>query len=170
MVYRTFPTRLGACAVVGASGRVCGLVICEPSAKAAERIVRSRWPQAGPDRRAFAPQAKQIQDYFRGRRVSFRARVAMEQASGFERAVYRAAMRIPYGQVRTYGWIARRIGRPRAARAVGNALGRNPVPIIVPCHRVVRSDGLLGGFSARQGVALKQKLLALEGALDTVKG
>jgi len=167
MIYRTFSTRMGACAVVGEGRQVVGLVICEPSEKSAEDAVRRRWPEAEPDRAAFNPVVKQIRDYFRGRQVEFRVKLALKDATDFQRAVYRAAMRIPYGLVRTYGWLAKRIGSPRAARAVGNALGRNPVPIIVPCHRVVRSDGSLGGFSARQGVALKRKLLALEDASPT---
>ena len=82
-------------------------------------------------------------------------------ATAFERAVWRAACDIPRGKVMTYGTIARRIDRPRAARAVGNALHRNPLPLLVPCHRVVRADGSLGGFGA--GPAVKTALLAREG-------
>jgi len=74
--------------------------------------------------------------------------------------VWKALRRIPAGQVRTYGQIARAIGKPNAARAVGNACGRNPIPIVVPCHRVVSSRGI-GGFGL--GLSLKRKLLALEG-------
>ncbi|MGH2513551.1 MAG: methylated-DNA--[protein]-cysteine S-methyltransferase [Candidatus Limnocylindrales bacterium] len=80
----------------------------------------------------------------------------------FERAVWRKALEIPRGEVRPYGWIAGEIGRPKAVRAVGTALGHNPVPLIVPCHRVVRSDGLIGQYSLG-GPANKRTLLASEG-------
>jgi O-6-methylguanine DNA methyltransferase len=79
----------------------------------------------------------------------------------FERRVYTAVVRIPRGEVRTYGWVAREISRPSAARAVGGALNRNPYAPLVPCHRVIRSDGSLGGF--RRGRAAKRRLLKAEG-------
>jgi methylated-DNA-[protein]-cysteine S-methyltransferase len=73
-----------------------------------------------------------------------------------------AAWEIPHGRIVTYGEIARRIGKPKAARAVGQALGRNPVPIVIPCHRVISSDGSLGGYSGGGGLETKTKLLELE--------
>lgn len=82
----------------------------------------------------------------------------------FYREVWRACAEIPEGETRTYGWIAKKIGRPGAARAVGQALGRNPFAPKVPCHRVVKSDGSLGGFSSPKGVAEKLRLLKKEGA------
>jgi methylated-DNA-[protein]-cysteine S-methyltransferase len=87
------------------------------------------------------------------------------QYTPFERAVWTACASIPKGQFRTYGWIAKRIGRPKASRAVGAALGRNPFAPVIPCHRVVRADGGMGGYSARGGVAKKRRLLLIEGAL-----
>jgi O-6-methylguanine DNA methyltransferase len=84
-------------------------------------------------------------------------------ASEFERAVWMKALEIPRGEVRPYGWIAAEIGRPRAVRAVGTALGHNPVPLIVPCHRVVRSDGMIGQYSLG-GPENKRTILAEEGA------
>jgi methylated-DNA-[protein]-cysteine S-methyltransferase len=77
---------------------------------------------------------------------------------------------IPFGQVRTYGWIAGQLGRPGAARAVGSALGSNPLPLIVPCHRVVCSNGSLSGFSAPGGQALKRFLLEHEGVVFSTQG
>ncbi len=84
--------------------------------------------------------------------------------SPFRRAVYQAARAIPRGETRTYGQIAAAIGKPRAARAVGQALARNPIPLVVPCHRVVAANGDLRGFSAPGGTALKARLLAWERA------
>ncbi|MBI5241956.1 MAG: MGMT family protein [Elusimicrobia bacterium] len=89
----------------------------------------------------------------------------MKDYPPFAQAVWKACAEIPKGQVRTYGWIARRIGRPKAARAVGQALGRNPFAPAVPCHRVVGADGRLTGFSAPGGVEAKRRLLRKEGAL-----
>jgi methylated-DNA-[protein]-cysteine S-methyltransferase len=82
--------------------------------------------------------------------------------SEFERAVLGAATRIPVGETRPYGWIAEQIGRPRAARAVGLALGRNPVPLLIPCHRVTRANGGIGGYVF--GTEIKERLLRFEGA------
>ena len=86
--------------------------------------------------------------------------------SSFTQAVYAAARRIPRGETRTYGALAAAIGRPRAARAVGQALARNPIPLVVPCHRVVAANGDLRGFSAAGGLALKARLLAWERGLS----
>ena len=83
----------------------------------------------------------------------------------FHRKVWLACATIPKGEVRTYGWIARKIGQPKAARAVGQALARNPFAPRVPCHRVVGADGRLTGFSAPGGVCAKRRLLEKEGAL-----
>ena len=105
---------------------------------------------------------KSLCDYFAGKRPSFDVPLDLAGHTDFERAVYREVARLPYGRTASYGEIARRVGRPGAARAVGTAMARNPVPIVVPCHRVIRSDGGLGGFSLRGGTAMKQKLLALE--------
>ena len=71
--------------------------------------------------------------------------------------------KIPYGKARTYSWIAERIGKAKAGRAVGNALAKNPFPIIIPCHRVIKKDGRLGGFTSPAGIQLKKELLHLEG-------
>jgi len=98
--------------------------------------------------------------YFSGERVVFDLPLDLRHATVFQRAVWQAARKIPYGETRSYAWIAKRIGKPRAARAVGRALGANPVPVIVPCHRVISSAGTLGGFSS--GLGMKKKLLKLE--------
>jgi O-6-methylguanine DNA methyltransferase len=90
---------------------------------------------------------------------------AMKAYPPFSQAVWKACAEIPKGEVRTYGWIARRIGKPGAARAVGRALGKNPFAPVVPCHRVVGADGRLTGYSAAGGVAKKRRMLIAEGAL-----
>jgi methylated-DNA-[protein]-cysteine S-methyltransferase len=114
---------------------------------------------------AVAPIAAQLRDYFSTGRTCFDLPLDLSQVTPFQQSVLQATRRIPPGTLRTYGQIARAIGKPQASRAVGQALGRNPVPIIVPCHRVVASDGSLGGYSGGGGVKSKRMLLALEGAL-----
>ena len=84
-----------------------------------------------------------------------------KKLSDFEKAVYRATRKIPRGEVRSYKWVAEAIGRPNACRAVGNALNKNPYPVIVPCHRVIKSDGSIGGFAL--GLKMKRRLLKSEG-------
>ena len=106
----------------------------------------------------------QIQEYLAGRRTRFDLPIDYSTMSDFQRKVLQAALRIPRGQVLTYSDIARQIGRPKAARAVGQALGHNPVPIVIPCHRVLGSDGSLHGYSGGGGIKTKAWLLHLEGA------
>lgn len=89
----------------------------------------------------------------------------MKDYPPFYQAVWKACAEIPKGQVRTYGWIARRIGKPNSARAVGQALGKNPFAPVIPCHRVVGADGRLTGFSAPGGIKAKRRLLKREGAI-----
>ncbi|MEW6268153.1 MAG: methylated-DNA--[protein]-cysteine S-methyltransferase [Thermodesulfobacteriota bacterium] len=120
--------------------------------------------------RRVAEQARdEIAQYLEGERSWFGVPVDLCAVHGFQRAVLGAASAIPLGEVRTYAWIASHIGKPGAVRAVGNALGSNPVPLLVPCHRVVRSDGTMGGYSF--GAAeVKQRLLLLERATPALVG
>ena len=92
-------------------------------------------------------------------------RDAMKSHPDFYQAVWNVCSEIPKGEVRTYGWIAKRIGKPQAARAVGMALGKNPFAPTVPCHRVVGADGRMTGYSGPGGVAQKKRMLRAEGAL-----
>lgn len=102
---------------------------------------------------------KELSEYFAGEKCEFTVPVYL-QGTSFELKVWNAVKRIPYGETRTYKDIAAEIGSPRAFRAVGNALSRNPIPILIPCHRVVRSNGKLGGYTA--GIKVKRYLLELE--------
>jgi methylated-DNA-[protein]-cysteine S-methyltransferase len=104
---------------------------------------------------------EQLDAYFAGKRRSFAVPIDAQLMTPFQQRVLDAAQKIPAGQSASYGDIARAIGQPKASRAVGQALGHNPIPIIIPCHRVVASDGGLGGYTG--GLAIKRKLLALEG-------
>lgn len=107
----------------------------------------------------FASVARELAEYFAGERRAFSLALAME-GSGFQRSVWQALVAIPYGETLSYAELARRVGS--VARAVGMANGANPLPIVVPCHRVIGSDGSLTGFGG--GLAVKRALLELEGA------
>ena len=102
---------------------------------------------------------RQLRDYFAGRRTGFDLPLAPE-GTPFQRAVWRQLQDIPYGATISYGELARRVGNPKASRAVGSANGANPIPIVIPCHRVIAADGKLGGFGG--GLPVKRALLALE--------
>jgi methylated-DNA-[protein]-cysteine S-methyltransferase len=116
-------------------------------------------PGALEDPDACAGLRERLRSYFSGRRADFPDVLDLSGATPFQRRVWEAARLIPHGETRSYRWLASQIGRPQAARAVGQALGKNPLPVIVPCHRVTASGGL-GGFSG--GIAMKKRLLKLE--------
>jgi methylated-DNA-[protein]-cysteine S-methyltransferase len=106
---------------------------------------------------------RQLDEYFAGDRTRFELKLDRRLMRGIARDVLAATARVPFGRTTTYGTLAERIGRPRASRAVGNALGSNPIPIVVPCHRVLRAGGDVGGYAG--GPSRKRRLLTLEGSL-----
>lgn len=106
---------------------------------------------------------RELEEFFEADRTRFAVRVDRRLIRGIARDVLRATARIPYGQMSTYGTVARQIGRPTASRAVGRALGSNPIPIVIPCHRVVGASGSLTGYAG--GLERKVALLELEGSL-----
>lgn len=101
-----------------------------------------------------------LQTYFHGHFVAWRTPLDLGNATAFQRRVWQVLRAIPFGEVRSYAWLAESVDHPAAARAVANACGANPVPVLIPCHRIVASGGGLGGFSA--GISWKKKLLQLE--------
>ena len=113
---------------------------------------------------ATAEAMKQVEEYLEGRRTKFDLPLDMSAMSEFQRRVLTIALKIPRGKYLTYGDVAKAIGKPQASRAVGQALGHNPVPIVIPCHRVLGSDGSLHGYSGGGGIQTKAWLLQLEGA------
>ena len=140
---------------VGLPGESEEVVLDELAARVSARVLRV----------ALAPldcARRQLDEYFEGRRRAFELELDWQLARGIRRDVLRATARIPYGRTASYREIARRAGSPSAFRAAGNALATNPLPIVVPCHRVVPSSGELGSY--RGGAAAKARLLALEGA------
>ncbi len=111
-------------------------------------------------RRGFEGLRSWLGKYARGARIEFRERLA-PSGTEFQRRVWRAIGRIPWGETRSYRWVAAQAGRPRAVRAAANACGANPLPVVIPCHRVIASDGGIGGFTG--GIGLKRELLGIEG-------
>jgi O-6-methylguanine DNA methyltransferase len=126
-------------------------------------------PPGGGAASRIADQAREeMSEYLDGRRAFFSVPVDLTALPEFQRQVLQTALRIPFGEARSYAWIARHIDRPRATRAVGTALARNPVPFIVPCHRVLRTDGGLGGYAL--GLPLKRRLLEFERGTPVLEG
>jgi methylated-DNA-[protein]-cysteine S-methyltransferase len=165
----SFLTPFGWCGLVGADAVLQRVYLPEPDRDSLLGRMAAQFPGMSREKTCFKYVARELQRYFNGEIPYFDCHLDFAAVTVFQKKVWQAARSIAYGQVRTYGWLARDIGNPRAMRAVGAALGSNPFPIIIPCHRVIRSDGGMGGFSAAEGVALKQKLLRLEGILTEAK-
>jgi methylated-DNA-[protein]-cysteine S-methyltransferase len=162
-----FDTPIGTCGVAWTDRGVVGVQLPEPDPNRVRARLRRRFPGAG----ELAPPpelceaVEHIAALLRGEPGDLtRVPLDMERVPLFARRVYDVARTIPAGETLSYGQIATRLGEPRLAREVGQALARNPFPIIVPCHRVLAAGGKLGGFSARGGVATKQRLLSIERA------
>ncbi len=136
------------------------LVIVDRSSRLLEIRYDAREHEGIRDRQRCKEVRLQLHEYFAGRRQRFDLPIA-PHGTPFQRRVWRALRGIEFGTVRSYGDVARDIGQPGAARAIGQANGRNPLPIVIPCHRVIASDGSIGGYTG--GLAVKHRLLALEG-------
>ncbi|HTG21820.1 MAG TPA: methylated-DNA--[protein]-cysteine S-methyltransferase [Reyranella sp.] len=165
--FAIFETPIGACGIAWGPRGITGLQLPETTAQGTRTRLRRRWagaietpPPAGVQRAIdrvlalLAGEAVDLGDI----------PLDLEAAPDFHRKVYEVARTIPPGQTMTYGEIAKKLGAPHESREVGQALGRNPVAIIVPCHRVLGADGKMGGFSANGGVATKRRILEIEGA------
>jgi methylated-DNA-[protein]-cysteine S-methyltransferase len=140
----------------------------EPPESELRRLVRVYGPAVVPDHRRSSALARELEQYFAGRRKTFDLDIDLAGLTPFQRKVLVQTAKIPFGDLLTYGTIARRIGNEKASRAVGGAVGANPIPIVVPCHRVVATDGTLGGYSG--GLANKRALLKIERGTDVPEG
>ena len=134
----------------------------EPSERELRRLVRVYGPGVVPDHRRSSALARELDQYFNGKRREFDIEVDLSGLTPFQTKVLAATAKIPFGAVSTYQAVARRAGNEKASRAAGGALNQNPIPIIVPCHRVVGSNGSLVGYAG--GLDTKRRLLGLEGA------
>lgn len=163
MYARVFNTGFGWMAVASRGQGVSHVLLPSRSkAKIMREVVKAVGEDYGSTRELMALESDLLR-YFNGRAVDFSGyQVDYTYSTGFQKRVWIAAREVSYGRTMTYGELAEKIGEPNAARAVGAALNENPVPILIPCHRVVASRGI-GGFSA--GTTLKKRMLKLEGAL-----
>ena len=162
MVYRALQSPWGWLAVVGDGQTVAHVVLACRTRADLDRRVRSLCPKARSAGGGFEDLCRQFARYVKGQPVQLDVPTDLGGLSPFQQRVLEVCRTIPWGSVRTYRQVAEQAGSPGASRAVGGALARNPVPLVVPCHRVVRSDGRLGGFSATGGVGLKRRLLTHE--------
>ena len=163
--YRIFETKFGSAAIVATDRGVFRVYSPQRSAAQLEGTVQRDCPGATENSRLLPKLVDALQRYYAGKPVSFgKTPVDWPDAGPFELAAWKACRRVPYGRTISYAELAARAGNPKAARAAGMAMRYNPLGIIVPCHRVIRSDGTLGGFSAPAGLKLKRRLLAMEGA------
>ncbi len=161
--YTTFKTKWGYFGLAACDNgllRTC-LPLAEP--ERVESQLLQNFPHSRYDKRLFRTAQEQIIAYFEGASISFRnIPVVLDGFSSFHSSVLSACRNIGFGRTVSYSGLAIKIGRPAAARAVGGALAQNPLPLIIPCHRIIRSDGKIGGFSASGGTTLKKKMLLHE--------
>lgn len=161
--YHAWPTAWGPVGAAMGEAGLCGLV--PPHYRLDELLELLAWEHPGSvrDDKPFLTLIELTGDYFNGRGADFSAvECEMPSQRSFAGRVLRACRQIAYGQTSTYGEIARSIDASDSARAVAAALGKNPIPLVIPCHRVTYSDGRSGGFSAPGGVDLKRRMLSLE--------
>lgn len=161
LFYALVKTPMGWMGLLGSKKGLRRTTLPQPSPEAALDSLGKVMPGAELVEAAFFGDLPQrLQRYFQGQAVEFSAKLDWEGATPFQKAVWQETKAIPLGETRTYGWLAAQVGRPGAARAVGRAMATNPIPLIVPCHRVVGSQGQLTGFGG--GLAMKRALLELE--------
>lgn len=158
--YSSIITRVGQVFVVAGSDGVSRIIFGEKAFRDfLDSLEGTRVVEGG----VAEKMATELAQYFEGKLSKFETGIDVAGGTPFQRAVWKKLLDIPYGGVTTYKEIAESVGRPGAARAVGNAVGANPIPIVIPCHRVLASNGL-GGYTG--GVEIKKDLLRIEGALS----
>lgn len=159
MEYTVFYTDMGWVAIISSGRGLLSISLPRNSAQEALESLGKAIEHTTSSNR-FNDLVKRLKVYFSGYKVSFPDKLDLSQATKFQKDVWQAARFIPYGETRSYGWLAKRIGKPKATRAVGQALSKNRLPIIIPCHRVIGSEGSLCGFSGR--IEIKRQLLKIE--------
>ena len=158
--YITFNTNAGWLGILGSAEGLLRTTLPHRSAQEACHQLGDNINQAVWSSHWFEDLVERLIAYFSGHRVAFPDELDLSIATPFQREVWEVTRLIPYGETRSYAWVAEQMGKPKAVQAVGQALGKNPLPIIIPCHRVITSDGKLGGFS--EGLEMKRFLLRLE--------
>jgi methylated-DNA-[protein]-cysteine S-methyltransferase len=164
--YTIIDTHIGKILIVGSKEGLQKISIYI-SRQSALGSIAQQFPGSIASPGVFADLPKRLEQYARGRQIIFNDKLDFSNATPFKQAVWEATRAIQYGETRSYEWIAQRIGKPGAARAVGQALKSNPLPIVVPCHRVIGKHGSLTGFSC--GLELKKCLLDMEASSPSKK-
>ncbi len=163
MPFSIIKTNWGAFGLVARNNRLIATYLPMPEGKL-RKLIAEQHPGAAESKNILPAFRRQVSDYFSGKRVRFAAQLDLDDIPPFRGEVLRQCKKIPYGKTATYGELAGAAGSPAAARAAGGAMAHNPLPLVVPCHRVLRGDGSIGGFSSPEGVSQKRRLLGLEGA------
>jgi O-6-methylguanine DNA methyltransferase len=161
LYYFSWRSGLGKIHAVSTSRGLCRLILDEADeASFLSRIESEFRIRPVKSEKPLAAFRNELDGYLSGETRAFRRPHEFLRGTAFDRKVWNVLLSIPYGQTRSYAWVAKRIGRPRAFRAVGRSCGRNPIPIVVPCHRVISKSGGLGGYTG--GLQFKERLLSLE--------
>ena len=161
--YSIFKTRWGWFGLLGSDKGLVRTALPVAFKEAVERRLLSGINHAEPAKKAFRPLEKQILAYYKGTPTEFAdVPACLENLTDFQQQVLRALRTVTYGHTVSYGELARTINNPRTSRAIGAVMARNPLPLIIPCHRVIKTDGSLGYFSAPGGIDTKQRMLDLE--------
>ena len=158
--YIIFNTEMGWIGILGSATGLLRTTLPHPSAQEIRRIFSDSIKHATLSPHLFKDLIERLRLYFGGHKAGFPDKLDLSQATTFQCKVWETTRLIPYGETRSYAWVAEQTGKSGATRAVGQALAKNLLPIIIPCHRVVASDGQLGGFTG--GVEIKRLLLSLE--------
>ena len=170
LIYSIFKTNWGWMGIVTGERGVKKVILPYLHYQDVKESIMRKFPGVLANDSGLEPLAQILAQYFRGGEIPSDVALDWSGCSEFCRMVFMATQSIPRGEVKSYSWISLQIKRPRSFRAVGNALGGNPFPLLIPCHRVIRSDGTLGGFSSPEGIDLKQKLLTMEGVIFDERG
>ncbi len=161
--YWIFRTKWGYFGIAGTKDSLLRTLLPQAKRVDIKRQILKTFPSARSEKKPFKGVAKAVLEYFGGKKVDFRnAKVVLDSLSPFARKVLATCRTVGFGKVLSYSKLAKKAGQPKGARAAGTAMAKNPLPLIIPCHRVIRSDGKLGGFSAPGGVNTKKKLIDLE--------
>ncbi len=161
--YITFNTDMGWVGILVSARGLLGTTLPQRSAQAVYQLLGDGINYAAWSSHLFNDLVERLRVYFSGYKTTFPDQLNLSGATAFQREVWGITGLIPYGETRSYAWVAEQIKKPMAVRAVGQALARNPLPVVVPCHRVVASDGKLGGYSG--GLEWKSHLLNLEASI-----
>ena len=161
LVYVIFDTDMGQMGILGSAKGLLRTTLPRRSTQEVRQLLGDRIDHATRSPHLFKDLTERLRIYLSGHKVTFPDKLELSRATTFQREVWEVTKLIPYGETRSYRWVAEQIGKPRAVRAVGQALARNHLPIIIPCHRVVASNGKLGGYGGgiKGGMEIKKHLL-----------